>query len=341
MPRSLLALSSILTILILWSGNADAARLPHFDHIAIIMLENHSDKSIVGDPAAPTITRYAREYAYAANFYGVTHPSLPNYIALTSGFTWFSNSDDPTQRFSQWNLVDELEAHRISWKAYMQGLPSTGFAGNFYPSGEKNARYVIRHDPFMLYDDVRSNPDRRAKVVPLKQLTDDARRGALPQFFWISPDVCKDMHGTPEEPCPYAKDAALRQSGDNFIKHWVPVLLHAKGWTNQSVLFVLTDETTYNGNPATDGWLSATGCCDSPVLPPGTTLLPKGGMYGGGKIPFIALGNDVRKRYISHVPYNHYSLLRTIEDAWGLERLGMTTDVRNINTLSDLFLGLK
>lgn len=302
------------------------------------MLENHSDQSIVGDPAAPTLTRYAHEYAYAANFYGVTHPSLPNYIALTSGFTWFSNSDDPRQRFTQWNIVDEFEAHHVSWKAYMQGLPFPGFTGNFYPSDKKNARYVIRHDPFMLYDDVRHNAERRASVVPLAQLARDARAGTLPTFIWISPDVCSDMHGTPEAPCPYAKDAALRRDGDDFVKRWVPVLLHAKGWTNRSVIFILTDETTFNGDRATDGWLSAAGCCDSPLLPPGTTLLPKGGMYGGGKIPFIAIGGHVRRHYVSHVPYNHYSLLRTLEDAWGLQRLGMTSDSNNVSALSDLFI---
>ena len=315
----------------------EAQTLPKLDHIVVIMLENHSDKSIVGDPAAPVITRYARAYAYAADFYGVTHPSLPNYIAITSGSNWYVNSDDPTQRFSHWNIVDELEAHHVSWKAYMQGLPQAGYAQNYYPPSEAKARYVIRHDPFMLYNDVRDNPVRRARIVPLSQLARDAAAGALPQFMWISPDVCQDMHGTPEAPCPYAKDAALRRSGDNFIAHWVPVLLHAKNWTKHSVIFILTDETTYTGNPATGGWLGASGCCDSPRLPPGTALLPKGGLYGGGKIPFIAIGGIVKRHFVSHVPYNHYAVLRTIEDNWGLQRLGFTSDVENVKNLAELF----
>lgn len=337
MRRLLTVLALILSSVCAWSPRLQAASLPKFDHVVVIMLENHSDASILGDPAAPTITKYAKQYAYAANFYGVTHPSLPNYIAITSGSNWYSNSDDPTQRFNHWNVVDELEAHHISWKAYMQGLPSAGFADNFYPLNENTALYVIRHDPFMLYDDVRNNPKRRAKVVPLDGLTNDAKRGTLAQFIWISPDICKDMHGTPEEPCPYAKDADLRRSGDDFVKQWVPVLLHAKGWTKRSVIFILTDETTYNGDKATGGWLNADGCCDSPMLPPGTTLLPKGGLYGGGKIPFIAIGGGVKRGYTSQVVYNHYSVLRTIEDSWGLTRLGLTSDVENVRTLADLF----
>jgi len=184
MRRLAIALVLVLSSVCAASPRLRAASLPKFDHIVVIMLENHSDQSILGDPAAPTITQYAKQYAYAANFYGVTHPSLPNYIAITSGSNWYSNSDDPKQRFNHWNLVDELEAHHISWKAYMQGLPSPGFADNFYPANESTALYVIRHDPFMLYDDVRNNPKRRAKVVPLDWLAGDAKRGTLAQFVW-------------------------------------------------------------------------------------------------------------------------------------------------------------
>lgn len=338
MRRSVTALAFVLASVLCCSPRSQAAALPKFDHIVIIMLENHSKTSVIGDPAAPTITQYAHQYAYADNFYGVTHPSLPNYIAITSGSNWYSNSDDPTQRFNHRNLVDELEAHHISWKAYMEHMPSAGFADNFFPSNENTALYVIRHNPFMLYDDIRNNPARRAKVVPLTQLADDAKSGRLARYVWISPDVCKDMHGLPEEPCPYAKDVDLRRSGDDFVKQWVPVLLHAKGWTSHSVIFILTDETTYTGNPATGGWLNADGCCDSPALPPGTMLLPKGGTYGGGIIPFIAVGGIVKRGYVSHLEYNHYALLRTIEDAWGLDRLGFTSDTENIRTLADLFV---
>ena len=337
MARFLAALGAIVTCFCLWPSRGEGASLPKFDHIVILMLENHSDQSIIGNPAAPVLTQYARRYAYASDFYGVTHPSLPNYVAITSGSTWFSNSDDPTQRFNHWNIVDELEMHHISWKAYMQGMPSPGFADNFYPADEKTALYVIRHDPFMLYDDIREDPKRRANVVPLEQLTSDLRRGRLARFVWISPDVCKDMHGTPEEPCPYSRDAALRTSGDDFVKAWVPQLLASKAWTKRSVIFILTDETTYNGDAATGGWLSAQGCCDSPELPPGTNLLPKGGVYGGGKIPFIAIGSAVKRGYVSTRPYNHYAVLRTIEDAWGLKQLGATSDVKNVSTLVDMF----
>lgn len=309
---------------------------PAFDHVVIIMLENHSDKSIIGDPAAPTLTRYANLYGYASNYYGVTHPSLPNYLAITSGNNWYSNSDDPTQRFDHRNIVDEMEARHVSWKAYMQGLPSAGYGGNFYPS-EANATYVIRHDPFMLYDDVRNNARRRAKVVPLTQLSTDIEKGSLPRFMWISPDVCSDMHGTPEEPCPYSKDARLRRTGDDFVALWVPRLMRARDWTPHSVIFILTDETTFTGEKSTGGWLSAAGCCDSPKLPAGTALLSGGGVYGGGKVPLVVIGAMVKPHFRSALPYNHYSLLQTVEDAWHLRRLGMTSDANVISSLATFF----
>lgn len=110
--------------LLLQGGTRAVAAMPRFDHIAIIMLENHSDLSIVGNRNAPQITQLALRNGYASAFYGVTHPSLPNYVALTSGNNWYSNSDLSTHRFSNRNLIDQLEESRISWKAYMQSLPS-------------------------------------------------------------------------------------------------------------------------------------------------------------------------------------------------------------------------
>src|SRR5438034_3700713 len=84
-----------------------------------IVLENHSTKGVIGDPNAPFITSLAQQYGEAANYFGVTHPSEPNYIAMTSGSNWFTNNDNPANRFDHTNVVDTLEAAHISWDAYM------------------------------------------------------------------------------------------------------------------------------------------------------------------------------------------------------------------------------
>lgn len=318
-------------------ATASAKGVPRMDHIAIMMLENHSDQTVIGNPNAPKITALAHNYAFAAKYYGVTHPSLPNYIAITSGNNWYSNSDDPTQRFDHVNIIDQLEARHISWKAYMESMPSAGYSENYYVSDPDNALYVIRHNPFALYKDVYTNPARMRKIVPLGQLTKDLASGKLPQYMWISPNICNDMHGMPGKACPYSADVLLHKLTDDFVQTWVDRIQHSKGWTRNSVIFVVFDENDYDGNPATGGWLNAEGCCDAPVVPPNAPFFPKGGVYGGGISPLIVIGGTVKRRYESQTPFNHYAILRFIEDSWSLPLLGMASDTINVHSLAEFF----
>jgi phospholipase C len=99
-------------------------------HIFVIMLENHSRSSVLGDPNAPYINALANEFAVAERYYGVTHPSEPNYVAAISGSNWFVNDDNPANRYDHTNLVDQLEAHHKSWAAYMEAMPSVGYLGD-------------------------------------------------------------------------------------------------------------------------------------------------------------------------------------------------------------------
>ncbi len=313
------------------------AGVPRFDHIVVIMLENHSEPSVIDNAATPKITALAHRYGYADNYYGVTHPSLPNYIAMTSGNNWYSNSDDPSQRFDHINIVDQLEAAHISWTAYMESMPSVGFLGAFYPADENKALYLARHNPFLLYDDVRNDSARRAHDVPLGQLDTDLQSGKLAQFVWISPNACRDMHGSPDE-CPYSEDAKLRSSGDDFVGEWVGKIMASPAWTKNSIILVMTDETDYTGdNPATGGWLNAGACCNSPIVVKGAPFFPAGGQYGGGLSPFVAIGDPVVPGYVSHTPLNHYAVLRTIEESFGLPLLGMASDTINVHDLGEFF----
>jgi hypothetical protein len=105
------------------------------DHVFVIMLENHSQSSVIGDANAPYITGLAQQYAMAANYYGVTHPSEPNYVATISGSNWGLNADVPTYEYDHSNLVDQLEAKHLTWAAYMESMPSVGDATDTqYPS---------------------------------------------------------------------------------------------------------------------------------------------------------------------------------------------------------------
>jgi len=170
----------------------------------------HSLNSVIGDPNAPYLTSLARQYGEATNYYGVTHPSEPNYVAMISGSNWWTNTDNPANRFDHTNLVDELEAAHVSWGAYMQARPASDPLADYWPSGS-NPLYASKRDPFVLFNDIRNDPARLADVKPYPDLPGDLNGPRAPRFVFISPDQCNDMHGgvytaVPgylETPCPY------------------------------------------------------------------------------------------------------------------------------------------
>ncbi len=122
-------------------GHGQQVRL---DRVFVITLENHSQHSVIGDPNSPYLTGLAQQYGEAADYFGVTHPSEPNYIAMISGSNWFTNNDNPANRFDHTNLVDELEAHNISWGAYMEALPASDPLIDFWPSSA-DPLYASKH----------------------------------------------------------------------------------------------------------------------------------------------------------------------------------------------------
>jgi phosphatidylinositol-3-phosphatase len=319
------------------------------DRAFIIVLENHSQHSVIGDPNTPYITSLALQYGQATNYYGVTHPSEPNYVAMISGSNWGINNDDPGNRFDHPNLVDGLEAAHISWGAYMEALPPNPL-DDFWPSSA-DPLYASKHNPFALFTDIRSNPDRVANIKPYTALAADLNSTHAPRFVYIVPDQCNDMHGGvnhaiaghPEAPCPYnttnddPADVQLKQNADNFVHSAVTMIMSSRAWTKKSAIFVVADEGDYTGNAVNGGWDSPAGCCDSPVLPAGDPDISPdwpGGVYGGALVPAIVVDPSGPRHFTSSTPYNHYSLLRTIEDAWGLPELGFTSDHAQVSTMT-------
>ena len=336
---------------------------PPAAYIFVIMLENHSKSSVLGDQNAPYINSLAGSYAVAENYYGVTHPSEPNYVAAISGSNWFINNDDPNNRFNHTNIVDQLEAKKLTWGAYMESMPSVGYTGDFWPSSG-NPLYASKHNPFVLFDDIRSNPERLARIKPYTDLATDLQKlSTTPNFVWITPNQCHDMHGgvytavatdgSDGTPCPYgstkddANDAALKQKADAFVKGAVTEIMASPAWkAGLAAIFIATDENDFTNNTSTDGWETADGCCDSPILPAGYKFLGSnsqpdgntwaGGMYGGGLIPAIIVTNKGKTGgYQSQVPYNHYSLLATVEAEFGLGYLANASDRQQVQPMTE------
>lgn len=362
-PFGLIALLAALVLGAPVQALASGEHARKVDRIFVIMLENHSQSGVIGNPNAPFINQMAKTYALAAKYYGVTHPSLPNYIALTSGSTWWVNDDNPNDRFDHANLVDQLEQRHIRWAAYMEAMPGAGYLGDFYP-GPQAKLYASKHNPFVLYDGIRNNPARLGRIKPYTALADDLNGPRPPDFVWISPDQCNDMHGGvtvaipghAETPCPYssarddANDAALKQKADAFVREAVTTIMASRAWTRRSAIFLITDESDYTpANNATDGWESTAHCCDSPRFPDGYPFQGDDGKpnskiwhgingdftYGGGLVPAIVIAPAGRRGYVSTTPYNHYSLLRTIEEVWGLGYLGYASDANQVHAMTE------
>lgn len=346
-------------------GATQAAATPQghrgtrLDHVFIIMLENHAADHVIGDPNAPFITALASTYGQATDYFGVTHSSEPNYIAATSGDTWWNNDDNgwaAGNEFPHTNVVDELEAAHIPWAAYMQAMPTAGYLPDSWPSSS-NALYVSKHNPFILYNDVRLNPARRDQIKPYTDMAADLNGPDAPRYVWISPDECSNMHGGiytavagyPDTPCPYndtagdANDESLKAKADAFVKGAVGTIMHSRAWTGNSVIFVVGDETDYDGSQPSDNYYASTaGCCDSPYLPAGDPEISAswpGGVYGGGSTPMIVVSRQGPRHATDATPSNHYSMLLTIEEGFGLTKLGYTSDSEQVHSLWPLIAG--
>jgi hypothetical protein len=321
----------------------------HFrlEHIFVIMMENTQYGALLspGNPNTKFIQQMAANDGLATHYFGVTHTSLPNYIAATSGQAWGSNNDDYAQAplFNHENLVDQFEAAHVSWKAYMQSLP---FPGDLTDQ-TSNGLYVRKHDPFLMYPDVYTSPARADNVVPLTELATDLSTGQVPQFAWISPNICDDMHGGATA-CPYPSSpkspaqAKLFKDGNNFLQKWVGLITHSSAWTRHSAIFITWDEGGYE-DTSPYAPIDDRGGPDSPRLP-ATPADPKTGsggdlaggkVYGGGHVPMIVAAGGVGHR-IDAVRSDHYSLLQTIEQNFCLPLLGDAGDTVQVGSLDSL-----
>src|SRR5947207_15846743 len=155
---------------------AAPVRPPAFKHIFVILMENKDYERIVDNTGqAPYLNELAQQYGLATNYYAITHPSLPNYLALTGGSTFGIDSDCTDCSVGATSLVDQLERAHLSWRAYLEGLPHPCF------TGATSDAYAKKHNPFAYYRRVTGIPSRCARLVPLNRLGGDERAGTLPR----------------------------------------------------------------------------------------------------------------------------------------------------------------
>lgn len=174
-------------------------------------MENEEATGILGNSAAPYTNALARRFGLATHSYAVSHPSLPNYLALTSGSTGGLESDCTDCRVAARNIVDQLEGAGISWRAYLEDQPQTCFRG------AASGGYAKKHNPFIYYEDIAGSTARCSHLVGFAALASDLRGGTLPTYAWITPNLCDDGHD-----CGVA-------GGDRFLSRAVPPILHELG----------------------------------------------------------------------------------------------------------------
>src|SRR6266568_2178905 len=212
--------------------------IDNFQHVFVIMMENTSYTSLIGNPNAPFINSTAKNYELATNYFGVSHPSQPNYIAATSGSTnGVTNDNDVTLTVP--NIVDQIEGSGRTWKAYMQSLSLCN--GNLLASTCGNQLYERKHNPFVSYEDVQNNPARMANIVDFSQFSTDLANKNLADFSWISPDQCNDMHGRggpSSDPCNFGNVQGLIATGDAFLSATVGEIMNSQAWTGNSIIFI-------------------------------------------------------------------------------------------------------
>lgn len=201
-------------------------------YIFVIVEENQPYSNLVGNANAPYINYLIKRYSSATNYYAVAHPSLPNYLALTSGSTDGITTDcNPPSAgcvVNVPNIADEIEKSGRSWKAYAESMPSPCYA---YNSNE----YATKHNPFIYYSDIISNQSSCTEhVVPFSQLsTDLALISTTPNYAFITPNLCNDMHN-----CSIA-------TGDTWLAKNVPIILQSKAFSTQNSLLIITWDEGY------------------------------------------------------------------------------------------------
>lgn len=280
--------------------------VPQFDHLYVIVMENHSLSEIQGSSSAPYINALMNQYAYATQYTTADHPSLPNYIEMTSGDTqgiacdcapgssnscnsfncnlFINNCDCPVSPST--HLGDQLDGAGIQWREYAESMGSAC-------SSTGQAHFAAKHVPFLYYTNVYGNSSRCAqRVRDYGDFATDLTSGTY-RLSYVSPNLCSDMHDT----C----NSNPIQQGDDWLKAQVPGILARQGFQagGRDALVVVWDENDTLSTP---------------------------------QLPLIVVSPLV-KQGSTATAYTHYSLLATIEDGFGLGRIGKAAQATPVNDI--------
>jgi phospholipase C len=303
-----------------------------YDHILVIVEENKGYSTVLDRGLAPAISDLAKAYGNATQMFAERHPSEPNYVAMLGGDTfgiadddgWFCvpGSTEPGCKGAAApgyvphlvdgpNLATQLQAKGLDWKAYLEDIPAPGSLAMLSPESDTAPAglYAAKHTGFTNFTTVHADPNLTRKLVGFDVLRADLRSGNVPAFALVVPNQCNEMHGVggPKSPpdCSGGDEGLVRR-GDAYVRDLVALIQGSPVWTHGETAIVLTwdEDSKVDRIPGT-----VQSCCV-----PVDAHNP-----GGGHIPTIVITNHGPRGLTDATAYDHYSLLRTIEDALGLD----------------------
>ncbi len=308
--------------------------MPRYAHVFVIVEENKDYAQIADGVNAPNIARLARTYGSATSFYAEVHPSEANYVALVGGDTFGIHDDDPfycrprayNAECSQANVdpayanhtVDaphlgtQLDAAGLSWRGYYEDIPAPGSlvpyatAPGGEPDGALGALYASKHSGFLNFRSTQTDPRRAEHLVGFDRLDADLAAGSLPSFALVVPNQCNEMHGAlgksiPAD-CSFLDMSAVIRRGDAMVDTLVRKIQASAAWAAADNVAIVVTWDEDSGTRA--------GCCG---YEPASAA-----NFGGGHIATVVITNHGPRGVADPTPYNHYSLLRTLEDAFGI-----------------------
>lgn len=212
--------------------------VPPSNHVVVVVEENHSYSSVINNSSMPYLNSLAKSYSLLTNYYANTHPSIGNYLEMTTGQI-ITNNDSYSGTVNADNVVRELLLIGKTWKSYAESLPYAGYTG-----GDKGY-YMKHHNPLAYFTDVANSSVQKQNLVPFTQFSKDLASGSLPAFSFVVPNAIHDAH------------SGSLQSADAWLKSNIGPLLNNAAFKTDGILIIVFDESSASDKTHGGGHVAA------------------------------------------------------------------------------------
>ena len=257
--------------------NPGNPNIPQFEHVFIVVEENHSFSQTIGNSAMPYLNSLANKYGLATNYFANVHPSLPNYFMLTTGKT-IAIDDSFSGIVTDDNVAQALTNAGKSWKVYADSLPNPGYLG-----GDVGL-YARHHNPFAYFSVVLNQANEQANVVPFTQLATDMGANQLPNYGFVIPNLVNDAHDCPSGGT--CDDNAKLAQADAWLSANIQPLVGNATFQQSGLLLIVFDEGNINDFA-----------------------------NGGGQVALLVISSRSKPGFRSTTFYQHQDTLRLMMDA--------------------------